>query len=89
MKLSDILVEQEMARSKAEATRLVKQGSVRVLKDDCVGGYPIDPAQWGKITEPRTEIKPRTPLIVGNGHWRLVSRDGAVGYDQLWGVGRA
>ena len=89
MKIRDILTTQGMARSGAEADRLCKQGSVRVLKAECQGGFPIDPEQWRKVLDPREEIESGLPIIVGTGHWRLVSRNGQQGYDQLRGVGRA
>lgn len=88
MKLREVLTTQNMARSNSEADRLIKQGSVRILKSECAGGFPINKEEWQKITDPRFEPDAGTPVIVSNGMWRVVTRDGAVGFDQLRGVGR-
>jgi hypothetical protein len=89
MQLRDILVEQDMARSNSEAVNLCKQGAVRVLKAGCDGGYPLDSAQWEKVLDARTDISSGTPVVVSNGLWRCVTRNGAVGFDQLQGIGRS
>jgi len=89
MKLKDVLVQHGMARSNAEADRFCKQGSVRVLRDGCEGGFPIDKERWEKVLDSRTEIRENVPVIVGSGLWRCVPRLEGAGFDQLQGVGRA
>ena len=94
MRLAKALVLLKMARSGAEANRLVKQGSVLVggcippcnarivpFKCNCCG--------WQKITNPIEEISADTVLRIKDGSWRLLLReDGKQGFDQVIGIGR-
>ena len=93
MRIARILVEYQLARSGAEAIRLLGQGAVSVGGCDpscdyftcgkCVCGG------WRKVTNPVEEIEPGLVVKIGNGFMRLIPRMGSGGYDALSGVCRA
>ena len=91
MKLSKALVETEMARSGAEAQRLVKQGGV--LVGGCIppcnmrqSPYKCTCGGWRKIVNPVEDVQTGEVMRVGDGSWRLLSREGAQGFDQIRGI---
>ena len=92
MKLAKALVELKMARSGAEAQRLVKQGAV--LVGGCIppcnarlAPYVCTCNGWKKITNPVEDIAPGTVVRIGTGTWRLLQRDGKQGFDAVPGIG--
>lgn len=92
MRLVKVLTETKLARSGAEAVRLIRQGAVTVggCSPDCqfihIGVCTCD--GWKKIIDPIAEIESGLAVKVGTGHWRLMTRTGKVGWDQVKGVGR-
>jgi len=93
MKLDKLLVDQKMARSRAEAQRLIKQNAVSVggCVRDCTffNTGKCTCGGWEKITDTQYEVPVGWCVKVGNGFWRTVARvDGRQGVDQLNGVGR-
>ena|ERR1035441_3309519 len=94
MKLVKALVLLNMARSGAEANRLVKQGSIwfggcippcnkRIHPFVCTCGG------WKKTTNPTEEINAGQVIRIKDGSIRLLTReDGKQGFDQLVGIGR-
>jgi hypothetical protein len=94
MKLAKALIELEMARSGAEAQRLVKQGCVWVggcippcnarlppFKCTCNG--------WRKVLNPVEDVPEGQVLRIGDGSWRLLpSSDPNRKFDQVRGIGR-
>jgi hypothetical protein len=92
MKLSKALVETKMARSGAEAQRLVKQGAV--LVGGCIP--PCNPRKepynkctcggWKKITNPVEDVNSGEVMRIGDGSWRLPKKESAQGFDQVPGI---
>lgn len=92
MKLAKALTELKMARSGAEAQRLIKQGAV--LVGGCVPpcNARLAPFKcvcdgWRKITNPTEEVKPGEVVRVGDGNWRLLKAEGSSKFDQIPGIG--
>lgn len=90
MKLDKVLVDQKLARSRAEAQRLIKQGAVSVggCAADCTffktgnctcGG-------WEKTTDTQDDIPSGWCVKIGKGFWRRVPKLEGEGFDQLNGV---
>jgi hypothetical protein len=94
MKLVKALVSLNMARSNAEANRLVKQGSVWI--GGCIppcnarmAPYKCTCNGWHKSTNPTEEVSPGIVIRIKDGSWRLLAReDGRNGFDQIPGIGR-
>ena len=94
MKLFKALVSLEMARSNAEAQRLVKQGSVWV--GGCIAPcnarkfpFKCTCSGWRKVVNPTEEIKIHEVIRIKDGSFRLMTRDdGVAGFDSLRGIGR-
>jgi hypothetical protein len=95
MKLAKALVETGMARSGAEAQRLVKQGAIIV--GGCISPCnprkaPYNPCTcggWRKITNPAEEVKGGEVMRIGCGNWRLLKKEGSQGFDQVQGIAYA
>jgi len=94
MRLVKALVLLKIARSGAEANRLVKQGSVWFggCIEPCNGRlspYKCTCDGWKKSTNPTVEVFAGQVIRIKDGSWRLVQReDGQKGFDQLPGIGR-
>lgn len=94
MKLVKALVLLDMARSGAEANRLVKQGSVWFggCIPPCnarVFPYKCTCDGWKKSTNPIEEVSAGQVIRIKDGSWRLLNRiDGQQGFDQVVGIGR-
>lgn len=84
-----------MARSGAEANRLVKQGAVWI--GGCIA--PCNKREfpfvctcngWHKSTNPIEDVPSGQVIRIGNGMGenRLLVAEGRVGFDQLMGIGR-
>lgn len=90
MKLFRVLSSQGLARSNAEAQRLVKSGAVRVggCSADCDFFHTgnCNCGGWERITDPTQEIAQGLVVKVGTGFWRLVTKMESRGFDQLPGV---
>jgi hypothetical protein len=93
MRLYQILVEQKLVRSRTEAERFIRQGSVSVggCDPDCeffttgrckCGG-------WRKVTKPTEEIEVGLAVKIGNGLWRVMPRLEGAGFDLVNGIGRS
>lgn len=92
MKLDLAMFTSRMARSRAEAQRLIKQGAVSVggCVEDCTffSTGKCTCGGWEKITKPNHEVPAGWCIKVGSGFMRTVKREGAQGFDQLRGVGK-
>jgi hypothetical protein len=94
MKLIKALIHAHMARSGAEANRMVKQNSVWVggCIEPCnkrVAPYVCTCGNWKKVTNPVEDIPAGTVIRVKDGNWRLLTReDGRQGFDQVAGIAR-
>lgn len=80
-----------LARSRAEAQRLVRQGAVSIggCKEDCTffNTGKCTCGGWEKIEKPNHDVPEGWCIRVGNGFYRTVKRiDGRPGVDQLKGV---
>lgn len=92
MKLAKALVALGMARSGAEAQRLVKEGAV--LAGGCIPPcnarlppYKCVCAGWAKVTNPAQDVAAGVVLRVKDGNYRLLKRDGSQGFDTIPGIG--
>jgi hypothetical protein len=92
MRIGKALTVAKLARSGAEAARLVKQGAISIggCKPECsffdTGG--CDCGGWEKVTDPLREIEAGVCIKVGKGFYRLVNRLDGAGWDQVNGIGR-
>ena len=93
MRLAKAVTSLNMARSGAEANRLIKQGSILVGGCITLCNARIEPFKctcngWKKITNPVEEIDDGTVIRIKDGSWRVLPKDGKPGFDQLPGIGR-
>jgi hypothetical protein len=94
MKLVKALTELKMARSGAEANRLVKQGSVWIggCTPPCnarVFPFKCTCNGWHKATSPTEDVPVGQVIRIKDGSWRLLTRmDGSQGFDQVPGINR-
>ena len=94
MKLIKALVALNMARSNAEANRLVKQNAVWVgnCKEGCSlrhTSFTCNCGGWHKAFTPTEDIPVGGCLRIKEGNIRLMTREnGNQGFDQLQGSGR-
>jgi len=92
MKLAKALVELKMARSGAEAQRLVKAGAI--WAGGCIppcnareAPYKCVCNGWRKGTNPVEDIPAGTVVRIGDGSWRLLKAEGTSKFDQVPGIG--
>lgn len=93
MKLDKAILELELdlARSRGEAQRLIKQGSIMV--GGCISPcnkrlfpFTCSCGGWRKITNPAEEIAGGEVIRIKDGSWRLLAGDHGK-MDQLPGIG--
>ena len=92
-RLYKILVDEGLARSRTEAERFIRQGSVSVGGCDptcsffSTGKCTCD--GWRKVTKATEEIPLGFAVKVGNGLYRVMKAEGRSGYDVVKGIGRS
>jgi hypothetical protein len=92
MRLGKVLTETKLARSRSEATRLIKQGAVSVGGCEPGCGF-FDTGRcscggWRKVTNPVEEVEAGLSVKVGDGSYRLMNKLEGTGWDQVKGIAR-
>lgn len=92
MKLAKALVAMGMARSGAEAQRLVKQRAVKI--GGCIPPcnmrlppYECSCNGWSIEINPAKDVPAGVVLRIGSGDYRLLKREGQQGFDVVPGIG--
>jgi hypothetical protein len=49
--------------------------------------YTCNCGGWKKITNPAEDIAPGVVVRIGDGSWRLLTREGITGFEQVPGIG--
>jgi hypothetical protein len=92
-RLYKILVDEGLVRSRTEAERFIRQGSVSVggCEPDCsfFSTGKCTCGGWRKVTKATEEIPVGWAVKVGTGFYRVMTAVDRPGYDVVKGIGRS